>query len=98
MRQKWVTDLDNLGRRKTQFQLAFPFEDEVYIYRKHTPYGHGIDKYMLLLPSLNKIWVDTQKFQIGTYHIDKMIERASDEEDLIRIWKDFLKEKVIDAL
>jgi len=99
MKAKWKTELDGLGRRKNQMQLVFLEEDEVAIYRiQDNPFAGVVNRYMILLPSHKKIWTDPEKLSIGIYHIDKMIEQASNEEDLLRAWKNIIKEKVIDAL
>lgn len=85
MKYKWALKLDSVGEFHKQFQLCFPDRNVMMIYRIGN-YTHKsvTRKYLLLMPSLKTVIIDTDWLKIGTYQIEKWITDAENEEDFLQ--------------
>ena len=86
MKYKWENSLDNLGKYRNQFQLVFPEEDTIHIYRHNLNKSRYniIKKYTLLMPSFKIVVYNIDIMGGGTYQLEKMIKNAKDEEYLLQ--------------
>ena len=87
MKYKWETKLDGFDKNKSQFQMVFPEDDTVHIYRNtilNKSRYNITTKYTLLMPSLKRVIYDVEIMNGGTWDLECMIRDAKNEEDLLQ--------------